>query len=89
MISTRAGCTASPSIGTRFTIEGRFFGKLEHIDVVQPRAQEIDCIHSAYIEIVNAGRGSEEHAAVLRKIANVLVNVTVLKRSCWLAPSSP
>jgi aspartate racemase len=58
--------------GIRFTIEGRFFGKLDHIDVVPPRAEEIDCIHSTYIEIVNAGRGSEEHAAVLRKIANLL-----------------
>jgi aspartate racemase len=58
--------------GTRFTIEGRLFGKLDHIDVVQPRPEEIDCIHSTYIEIVDAGRGTEEHAAVLRKIANVL-----------------
>jgi aspartate racemase len=58
--------------GTRFTIESRLFGKLDHIDVVQPRPEEIDCIHGTYIEIVNAGRGTKEHAAVLRKIANVL-----------------
>jgi len=58
--------------GTRFTIESRLFGKLDHIDVVQPRPEESDCIHSTYLESVNAGRGTEEHAAVLRKIANVL-----------------
>jgi aspartate racemase len=58
--------------GTRFTIEARLFGKLDHIDVVQPRPEEIDCIHSTYIEIVNAGRGTDEQAAVLRKIASVL-----------------
>jgi aspartate racemase len=58
--------------GTRFTIEGRLFGRLDHIDVVQPRPEEIDRIHDIYIEIVNAGRGTEAQASVLRGIANVL-----------------
>jgi aspartate racemase len=58
--------------GTRFTIESRFFGKLDDIDVVQPSPDEIDYIHRTYVEIVNAGRGSTTHEAGLRKLADTL-----------------
>jgi aspartate racemase len=58
--------------GTRFTIESKFFGKLDDIDVVQPSPEETDYIHRTYIEIVNAGRGSATHEAGLRKLANTL-----------------
>jgi aspartate racemase len=58
--------------GTRITIESKFFGRLDDIDVVQPSPEEIDYIHCTYIEIVNAGRGSASHEAGLRKLANTL-----------------
>jgi aspartate racemase len=58
--------------GTRFTIESKFFGKLDDVEVVQPSPEETDYIHRTYIEIVNAGRGATTHETGLRKLANTL-----------------
>jgi len=58
--------------GTRFTIESKFFGALGDVEVIQPSPEEIDYIHRAYIEIVNAGRGSMTHETGLRNLAKTL-----------------
>ena len=58
--------------GTRFTIETKMFGKLVGLDVVMPDAEEIDSIHGTYIELVSAGRGTEEQYQRLRGIAHTL-----------------
>ena len=41
--------------GTRFTIETGMFGRLSGVEVVTPKADEIDFIHRAYLQIVAAG----------------------------------
>jgi|CZKF01.1.fsa_nt_gi aspartate racemase len=58
--------------GTRFTIESRMFGQLPGVEVVTPKADEVDSIHDVYVQIVNAGRGTEEHYQKLRGIAHAL-----------------
>lgn len=58
--------------GTRFTIESRMFGQLPGVEVVLPKADEVDSIHEAYVQIVNAGRGTVEHYQKLRGIAHAL-----------------
>jgi len=58
--------------GTRFTMTTRMFGQLPGVDVVLPTAQEIDTIHETYLQLVNAGRGAEEHYTDLRRIAHTL-----------------
>jgi aspartate racemase len=58
--------------GTRFTIESRLFGRLDELDVVPPRVEEIDVIHQIYLEIVNAGMGTERQYKELRGIAHTL-----------------
>jgi aspartate racemase len=35
--------------GTRFTMETRMFDQLFGVDVVVPRADEVDCVHEAYV----------------------------------------
>jgi aspartate racemase len=59
-------------LGTRFTVETRMFGCLDEFDVVVPRADEIDRIHSIYSDFV-AGRGSDTQAEELRKLAQAFV----------------
>jgi aspartate racemase len=59
--------------GTRFTLETGLFGRLQGVDVVLPRAAEIDSIHQAYVEMVNAGSGTEAQYQGLRSIAHTLV----------------
>jgi aspartate racemase len=58
--------------GTRFTIETEMFGQLQGVDVVRPSTDEIDFIHQAYLEIVNAGSGTKEQHQGLRRIAHTL-----------------
>jgi aspartate racemase len=60
-------------IGTRFTIETRMFGRLEDVEVVMPRADEIDQIHRAYVDIVGGG-GSPEQVAAVRKLAHTFIS---------------
>jgi aspartate racemase len=58
--------------GTRFTVESALFGRLGDVDVISPRAAEVDAIHSAYLEIVNTGVGSAEVRETLQRIAHRL-----------------
>ncbi|HEX2656569.1 MAG TPA: aspartate/glutamate racemase family protein [Xanthobacteraceae bacterium] len=58
--------------GTRFTIETRLFGTLDEVEVILPKREEIDAIHSAYVGIVNAGRASAKDESNLRTIAHTL-----------------
>jgi aspartate racemase len=59
--------------GTRFTIETRLFGRLQEFDLITPKAAEIDFIHQTYLEIVNAGSGTQEQYQGLRRLAHTLV----------------
>jgi aspartate racemase len=59
--------------GTRFVIESDFFGALAGIDIVRPRAEEIDLIHTTYVELAAAGRGSAEKREKLQAMAKTLV----------------
>lgn len=59
-------------LGTRFTIETRFFGSLGDIETVMPAAEQIDTIHRIYTDIV-AGRGTGAQIDELREIARALV----------------
>src|ERR1035438_826392 len=58
--------------GTRFTMESRMFGQLPGVEVVVPSPDEVDFIHEAYVQIVNAGSRAPEHYERLRAIAHTL-----------------
>ena len=59
-------------LGTRFTIENRMFGCLEGIETIMPDSERIEKIHELYKEFVE-GRGSDQKADELRKIAQQFV----------------
>jgi len=59
--------------GTRFTIETRLFGRLTAVDVVTPKTAEIEFVHQIYLQIVNAGSGTEEQYQGLRRVAHTLL----------------
>jgi aspartate racemase len=59
-------------LGTRFTIETRMFGRLGDIEVIMPKPDEIDRIHTIYLQVVG-GNGTAEHVAELRKLAKTFV----------------
>jgi aspartate racemase len=66
------GLTRVAVFGTRVTVESQLFGRLDSIEVIPPKPDELDYIHNTYVEIVQTGRGSEAQAAGLRRIAHTL-----------------
>jgi aspartate racemase len=59
--------------GTRFTVESSMFGRLDGIDVVMPRPDEIDLIHNSYLDVV-AGRHTAAQIDGLRSLARTLIS---------------
>ena len=58
--------------GTRFTIETGMFGRLSGVEVITPKADEIDFIHGTYLQIVAAGSGTDQQYHGLRRVAHTL-----------------
>jgi len=59
--------------GTRFVIESDFFGALAGVEIVRPRPDEIDLMHTTYVELAAAGKGSPEKREKLTSLAKTLV----------------
>jgi aspartate racemase len=59
--------------GTRVVIESRMFGQMPGVEIVLPTTEEIEVIHETYLEMANAGRGTEEQNARLRRLAFQLI----------------
>lgn len=59
--------------GTRFVIESDFFSALTGVEIVRPRPDEVDIIHTTYAELAAAGKGSPEKREKLNAVANTLV----------------
>jgi aspartate racemase len=57
-------------LGTRFTIEQRFFGALDEFDIIDPRALEIDEIHRVYLELAQKGKTSAANVDKVKSIAH-------------------
>jgi aspartate racemase len=60
--------------GTRFVVESALFGLVGDIVFVQPKPDEVDYIHSTYVELAREGRGSEEQHRKLTAIAHALLS---------------
>src|SRR5439155_5357190 len=58
-------------IGTRSTVESRMFGRLG-VEVVMPKAEEIDVIHNFYLDVVY-DRSTPEKIERLRDLARTLI----------------
>lgn len=58
-------------LGTRFTVESRMFNRLG-VDVVVPKAEEIDQIHNAYMNVVH-DRSTPKQIDGLRHVARTLI----------------
>jgi aspartate racemase len=61
--------------GTRFVIDSALFGMAGGAEVVHPRPEEVDYIHSTYMELLRLGKGSEEQYRGLTDLA-----ITLCKR---------
>jgi aspartate racemase len=68
----RRGYRRVALFGTRFTIESAMFGALEGVEVVMPRPEEVDEIHSAYFGMASTDKGTSEQYETLSRIAHTL-----------------
>lgn len=59
--------------GTRYAVESRLFGRLQHLEVVTPRPDEIDYIHTTYFAMVDAGAASAAQHEGLTRLAIELI----------------
>lgn len=55
-------------LGTRFTIEQRFFGALDEFEIVNPSPTEIEEIHRIYLELATDGKTSAANVDAIRTI---------------------
>ncbi|HET9685805.1 MAG TPA: aspartate/glutamate racemase family protein [Pseudolabrys sp.] len=59
-------------LGTRFTVESRMFGRLG-VDVIMPKASEIEQIHNTYMDALNEC-STPEQIDELRQLARTLIS---------------
>ena len=58
--------------GTRYVMESSLFGLAGDIDIIRPTGDEMEYIHSTYLELLQKGAGTEEQHRNLTAIANTL-----------------
>jgi aspartate racemase len=58
--------------GTRFVIESDMYGRLPDVEIIRPRAQEIDFIHEAYSEMAHTGASTPERRDQFVALAGTL-----------------
>lgn len=68
------GIRRAALLGTRYTIESAMFGRLDGVELVKPRADEITTIHDAYMRTANSGKGAAEDHRVLTAMARTLID---------------
>jgi aspartate racemase len=66
------GIRRAAVFGTRFAIESALFGRVDNIEILQPRPDEVDYIHSTYVRLAQQGKGSEEQHQGLTDLALTL-----------------
>ncbi len=59
--------------GTRYAIESRLFGRLGDVEVVMPQPDEIDTIHTTYVQVAEAGVGSAAQRESLTRLTHTLI----------------
>ncbi len=59
--------------GTRYVIAAELFGALKDVEVIPPKPDEIDTIHSTYVELAAAGKGSPEKHEQLTALAKTII----------------
>ena len=59
--------------GTRFAVESKLFGHLSGVEVITPHADEVDFIHTTYLQLVGAGVGLATQREGLSRLAHKLI----------------
>jgi aspartate racemase len=66
------GIRRAAVFGTRYVMESSLFGLAGDVDIIRPTGDEMEYIHSTYLELLQRGAGTEEQHSNLTAIANTL-----------------
>lgn len=69
----RRGLRRVALFGARVTIETQMFGRLQDVDVVTARPEEVDRIAVIYVRVVEEARATDEDYRALRLLAHTLI----------------
>ncbi len=58
--------------GTRYVVQSALYGFVKNCEIIQPRPDEVDLIHSIYNELLQHREGTDEQRAKLTELANTL-----------------
>ena len=58
--------------GTRYVMESSLYGFAGNVDIIRPTSDEMDYIHSTYLELLQKGAGTEEQHRKMTAIAHTL-----------------
>jgi aspartate racemase len=67
------GVKRAAIFGTRFVMESALFGELGDVEIVKPTPDEMNYIHSTYIELARTGKGTEQQHRDLTALAQTIV----------------
>ena len=59
-------------LGARYVIESRLYGQVENVDIVVPQPDEIDYIHTTYLQVAEAGVSTPAQREGLARLAHKL-----------------
>jgi aspartate racemase len=69
----RRGLRRVALFGARVTMETQMFGRLQDVDVVTARPEEVDRIAVIYVRVVEEARATDEDYRALRLLAHTLI----------------
>jgi aspartate racemase len=69
----RLGLRRVALFGARVTMETQMFGRLQDVDVVTARPEEVDRIAVIYVRVVEEARATDEDYRALRLLAHTLI----------------
>jgi aspartate racemase len=58
--------------GTRYVMESSLYGMAGDVEIIRPTGEEMECIHSTYLQLLEKGVGTEEQHRKLTAIAHAL-----------------
>jgi aspartate racemase len=58
--------------GTRYVMESSLYGMAGDVEIIRPTGEEMECIHSTYLQLLEKGVGTEEQHRNLTAIAHTL-----------------
>jgi len=69
-----SGIRRAAIFGTRLAMDTRVFGALGAVEVVTPKAADVDYIHHTYLSLAMSGEGSEAYYRGLTTLAHALLH---------------